>query len=69
MDRLFGKELSNVLNQGASGRQRNYVKLHSRSSRGLNINDPIRQAQKKVNKSTASHNVSMRTQKNESISS
>lgn len=62
MDRLFGKELSNVLNHGINSRQRNQVKLHSRSGRGITLND-MKHGHHKANKSVASQNVSMRGNK------
>lgn len=63
MDRLFGKELSNILNHGASSRQRNQVKMQSRSHRGITLND-IRLGKEKSQK-PVSQNVSLRISKTE----
>lgn len=62
MDRLFGKELSNLLSHNASSRQRNQVKLQSRSTRGNTLND-IKVGNIKTNKSLVSQNNSMRAPK------
>lgn len=63
MDRLFGKELSNLLNHNIQNRQPNLARFHSKSSRGLNSDDPTKQVQKRVNKSTVCQDDSVKVQK------
>ena len=63
MDRVFGKELSNLINPSVSSRARNYVRLHSKSGRGLSNNDQSKHFHRKTNKSSVSQNASLRIQK------
>ena len=62
MDRLFGKELSNLLDNVncAKQPQRHLPRLSCKSTR---VDEPLKNLQKKLNKSTVSQNQSIRMQK------
>lgn len=67
MDRLFGKELSNLLEpiHYAKHQQRLNHRLSSKSTRP---DEPLKNIQKKLNRSSVAQNISLKSQKaNDSI--